>query len=136
MTNVDKLRRAYQMWFETRGKSTAVWLEMLAPDVVLQSLASGDPAMKFSATRRGRIEAEQYFAELAEQWEMLEFHAEEFIAERDRVVMLGRCAWRFRATGKTVESPIAHIWRFHNGQAIEFFEFYDTARAFAAAVPD
>jgi len=136
MSNVDKLRNAYQKWLDTRGKSTDVWLEILAPDVVLRSIARGEPAMKFSATRRSRAEVGQYFAELAEQWEMLEFHAEEFIAQGDRVVMLGHCAWRFRATGKTAESPVAHVWRFRDGEAVEYFEFYDTARAFAAAIPD
>lgn len=135
MSYVDQLRHAYQAWFESRGTNESVWLELFAPDVVLRSLGGGDPAMKFSITRRGRVEAQNYFAELAEQWEMLEFRADEFIAQDDRVVMLGQCAWRFRATGKTAESPIAHIWTFRDGQAVDFIEFYDTARAFAAAVP-
>jgi ketosteroid isomerase-like protein len=135
MTNVDKLRSAYQTWSDSRGDNIAVWLELIAPDAVLRSLADGAPAMKFSAPRRGRSEVEQYFAELAEQWEMLEYHIDEFITEGDRIAALGHCAWRFRATGKTAESPVAHFWRFRNDLAVEYFEFYDTARAFAAATP-
>jgi ketosteroid isomerase-like protein len=104
--------------------------------VAVRSLADGDAAMKFSAPRNGRAEMQHYFADLAEQWEMLEFHADEIICEGDRVVMLGRCAWRCRATGKVAQSPVAQFWRFRDGLAVEFFDFYDTARAFAAAAPD
>lgn len=136
MTNVDKLRHAYQAWQDARGNSSAMWFEILAPDVVLRSVARGEPAMKFSATRRGFAEVERYFAELAEQWEMLEYHVDEYIAEGDRVVALGHCAWRFRATGKTAESPLAHIWRFRDGLVVDYFEFYDTATAFTAAIPE
>ena len=136
MTHVDKLRNAYEAWYDSRGKSNVMWMDLLAPDAVVRSLAGGNPAMKFSATRYGRDAMAHYFTELAEQWEMLEFHADEFISEGDRVAMQGHCAWRCRATGKTAESPIVHIWRFRDGLAVELSEFYDTARAFAAAVPD
>ena len=64
MTNVDKLRHAYQTWFDTRGTSPDVWLDVLAPDVVLRSLAGGHAAMKFSTTRHGLAEAKDYFNEL------------------------------------------------------------------------
>jgi hypothetical protein len=113
---------------------------LLAPDVAVRSLAAGQPAMKFSTTRHGRSEAEQYFTDLAEQWEMIEFHTEAFIAEGDRVVMVGRCEWRFRATGKTVESPIAHIWRFRGQkrcqEPLSSWGLGTFARTEAELVPD
>jgi ketosteroid isomerase-like protein len=86
--------------------------------------------------RRGRAELEHYFAAIAKDWEMIHYAAEEFISEGDRVVMVGRCAWRHRTTGKEVQSPLAHVWRFRDGKAVEYFEFYDTAKAFAAARAD
>ena len=48
-------------------------------------------------------------------------------AEGDRVVMLGRCSWRFKRTGKVVSTPKADSWRFADGKAVEFYEYFDTA---------
>ena len=103
MSNLDKLRHAYQQWHETRGASVAAWLDLMADDVVLRSLADGAAGMEFSKARSGRSQAEDYFAGIARDWEMVYDHAEEFIAEGDRVVMLGRYAWRYRPTGRTAE---------------------------------
>jgi ketosteroid isomerase-like protein len=136
MTNLEKLRRAFQTWNDTRGASVADWLLLFAEDVVLHSLAGGAPGMEFSAARRGRAEAEHYFNALRDDWEMIHYTAAEFITEGDRVAVHGRCAWRNRQTGKQVESPVASFWRFRDGLVVECFEFYDTAAAFAAARPD
>jgi ketosteroid isomerase-like protein len=59
---------------------------------------------------------------------MIEYVADHFVAQGDRVVMLGRCGWRFKKTGKVVSTPKADSWRFANGKAIEYFEYFDTAK--------
>ena len=33
------------------------------------------------------------------------------------------------------ETPKVDIWRFREGKAVEFYEMFDTAAAFAAATP-
>src|SRR5262245_33826999 len=119
MSVVEKLRRAYQTWHDTRGASVSAWLELLAEAVVVRPLAGGTAGMEFSAARRGRAGAEEYFSSLRDDWEMIYYTTEELIAEGDRVAMLGRCAWRHRKTGKTAESPIAAFWRFRGGLAVE-----------------
>ena len=135
MSNVDKLRAAYKAWHDTRGKSADVWLDLIADDVTLKSLADGAPEMEFSATRRGKDAVRAYFADLDKEWEMQFYHADEFVAEGDRVVVIGRCGWKHKGTGKVAESPTFTYWKFRDGKAAEFFEFYDTAKAFAAARP-
>ena len=72
------------------------------------------------------------FAGLERDWQMIEFAAEHFVAQDDRVVMLGRCAWRYKKTGKVAWTHKADSWRFANGKAVEFFEYYDTAQVHAA----
>ncbi len=67
---------------------------------------------------------------------MIFYTVEEFIVDGDKVIMFGRGAYRNQKTGKTAESPIVNRWRFRDGLAVEFFELYDTASAFAAATPD
>jgi len=60
---------------------------------------------------------------------------DEFIAQGDRVVVVGRVAWRNRQTGKTVDTPKVDVWRIRDGKAVDFVEFYDTARSLEAARP-
>jgi ketosteroid isomerase-like protein len=62
----------------------------------------------------------------------------EFVVDADgeRIVMFGSGKVRFRRSGKVADSPLVHFWRFKEGKAVEFREYYDTAGAFAAATPD
>ena len=135
MSNVDRLKAAFAAWHASRGADRQVWLDLVADDFVLRSAADGAPGMEFSATRAGRAAVLDYFAGLAADWEMLHYTADEFVAERDRVVVIGRCGWRHRRTGKGVESPVVSLWRFRDGKAVECFEMYDTAKAIAATRP-
>ena len=64
---------------------------------------------------------------------MIEFVAEHFVAQGDRVVMLGRCAWRYKKTGKVVvDAARPTPGGSPDGKAVEFFEYYDTAQVHAA----
>ena len=136
MNNANSLRGAYKAWADTRGESSSAWLALVADDFHLRSLADGAPGMEFSAERNGREELLGYFEGLKSSWEMLHFSADEFIEEGDRIVVVGTCGWKNKSTRKTVHSTYAHIWRFRGDKAVEFFEFYDTAKAIAATLSD
>ena len=134
--NVKKLKEAYAFWNSTLGGSNQKWMDLMDSAVRFRSLAGGAPGMEFTLDCNSKIDLERYFAGLAADWEMIHYTPEEYIAEGDRVVVLSRCAWRNRKTGKTIETPKADIFRFSEGKVIDFFEFYDTARAIAGAQPD
>jgi ketosteroid isomerase-like protein len=131
-----KLKAAYREWHDTRGASAATWLALMADDVEMRSVADGAPGMAFSAPRKGKHTAHGYFTALAAEWEMVHHTPEVFLADGDRVAVFGRCAFRHRKTGKVADTAVANLWRFRDGLAVEYFELYDTARAFAAAAPD
>jgi ketosteroid isomerase-like protein len=133
---VEKLRAAYRRWHDTRGQSIGDWLVLMADDVELRSAGEGASGMEFSAPRKGKATLEHYFTALHADWEMVHFTAEEFVTEGDTVVVFGRCAWKHRRTGKTAETFVINRLRFRDGLVTEFTEFYDTAKAFAAATPD
>ncbi len=59
---------------------------------------------------------------------MIEYVVDDLVAQGDRVVMLGRCSFRFRNNGRVVTTPKADAWRFKDGKAVEFFEYFDTAQ--------
>lgn len=133
---VEKLKPAYQRWHDTRGASVGDWLAIMHDNIEMRSLADGAKGMEFTAGRKGKEATRGYFKQLADDWEMMSYRADEFLVDGDRVVVFGHCAFRHRKTGKTAESKVAHRWRFIDGLATEFFEYFDTARAFTAATPD
>ena len=130
--NVELLRKAYGTWGTSRGASADHWLDICADKIAFGSLANGPPGSAYLTAYQSRDELKGYFAGLSRDWEMMEYEVDHFVAQGDRVVMLGRCAWRFRKTGKVVWTQKANSWRFENGKAVEFFEFYDTAQVMAA----
>ena len=131
--NVGILKTAYQRWGDTLGGSVDDWLNICAEDISFGSLAQGAPqGAKYLTEYRSRDALKEYFAGLERDWQMIEFAAEQFVAQDDRVVVLGRCAWRYKKTGKVVWTKKADSWRFAGGKAVEYFEYYDTAQVHAA----
>src|SRR5262249_25964551 len=78
----------------------------------------------------------RYFDGLLADWEMINYKTGQFIAEGERVAMLGSTAWRNRRTGREVDTPKADFWTFEGGKVVEFHELYDTAGLAAAAQPE
>lgn len=131
--NVASLRAAYQFWHDTRGASVDRWLEIMADDVVVYSLGTTASGLDFSKGMKGKENVRAYFEGLTTEWEMMHYAVDDYIADGDRVVMVGRCAFRSRRTGQAVESPKADVFRFRDGLIVEVREFFDSARAQAAA---
>src|SRR5262245_25420059 len=127
--NVALLKRCYQKWSDSRGNSVDDWLAMCADDIHFGSIAEGPAKVEYLTASYSRRDAlATYFEGIKRDWEMIEYVAENFVAQGDRVVMLGRCSWRFKKTGKVVSTPKADSWRFADGKAIEYYEYYDTAK--------
>jgi ketosteroid isomerase-like protein len=126
--NVAILKKAYTRWSESLGASAADWLAICADDIAFGSLAQGPDGARYLTEYRSRDALKEYFTGIERDWQMIEYVADHFVAQGDRVVMLGRCAWRYRTTGKVVWTHKADSWRFSEGKAVEYFEFYDTAQ--------
>ena len=135
-SNVEILKEAYQRWHETRGGSVDHFMSIVDPNINFGSLPRGAAPMQFATEYDNREVLRGYFNGLLEQWSMNHYTVKQFIAQGDMVVMEGVCSWTNKATGKSLETPKVDIWRFRDGKAIEFYELFDTAAAFAAATPD
>jgi predicted SnoaL-like aldol condensation-catalyzing enzyme len=75
----------------------------------------------------------EYFDGLLSDWAMNHYTINEFVAQGDAVVARGSCAWTNKRTGKVAETPKLDFWRFKDGKAIEFYEYFDTACVMSAA---
>ena len=133
--NVATLREAYGRWAESKGKDLDGWTAILDEAVALRSIGQGAAGIEFTSARRGRSDVLDYLEQLTRDWEMLSYRVDEYVAQGDRVVALGRCAWRNKRTGKVADTRKVDIWRFEDGWAVEFEELFDTAAAMAAAQP-
>lgn len=134
LRNVEMLKQAYKRWGDSKGGSADDWLKICADNIAFGSLAQGAPVhANYLTAYQSRDALKDYFAGLSRDWEMIEYVTEHYIAQGDRVVVLGRCSWRFKRSGKVVSTPKADSWRIVDGKAVEYFEYYDTAQVHAAA---
>jgi hypothetical protein len=125
--NVSMLKEAYARWADSKAASSDHWMSICAEKMKFGSLAQGSHGAEYLTAYQSRDELVQYFAGLTNDWEMIEYVTEHFVAQGDRVVMLGHCSYRFKRTGKVVSTPKVDSWRFVGGKAVEFYEYYDTA---------
>ena len=130
---VALLEKVYSRWNETKGGSAEDFLGLFDEQVEMRTVLSEEVPSKLAGHKKSRLEAGEYFAALARDWEMNYYDAYQFVADGDDVVMIGRCAWRHRETGAEVDTPKVDIWHFENGRATRFMEMFDSL-AFARAV--
>ena len=50
----------------------------------------------------------------------------ELLAGDDHVVAIGRYTAPAKATGRPLDVPFAHVWKFADGKAVRFHQFTDT----------
>lgn len=92
------------------------WFLPGLPDIIL-----------VAGQRRGREQVGQFFAAINEHQEVQQFDPQEFIAQGDKVVVLGHYQWRIKTTGRPFESDWVHVFTLRDGKIAKFREYYDTA---------
>lgn len=70
--------------------------------------------------------AEGLFKPLAAEWSRFALEPDEFIADGDTVVSLGRFTGVHGTSGKTVEARYAHVWTVKDGKIASFRQYIDT----------
>jgi ketosteroid isomerase-like protein len=98
-------------------------LGLLAEDVEWQIPGEGLP---LSGTYRGHGGVGQFFQKLAQDSEILAFEPREFVAQDDKVVVLGWERFKIRATNRTVEVNWVMAFTVRGGKIAAFREFADT----------
>lgn len=130
-SNIELLKNAYEYWDENKEKAFENWMDLLSDDIKLKSLADGAVGMEFTQICNCKNDVLRYFEGLSAEWEMIYYKVDDYISEGNRVVAIGNCRWRFKKTGKEVETPKVDIVTFEDSKIIEFFELYDTAKVLA-----
>lgn len=128
--NLAIVQQAYRFYLD--GKVQEI-LNLCADDIEWDQPRT--EGISFSGKRRGRGEVEQFFTQLANDQEALQFEPREYIAQADRVVALGHYVWSVRETDRNYEADWAHVFTLRDGKVVQFKEYTDTAAAWLAYQP-
>ena len=101
---------------------------------IFDSLAGGAQGMEFTKECHSKDDVRGYSAGLYKDWEMIHYSPSNDIAEGENIAVRGTCAFKNRQTKKVIQTPKADFFRFENNKIVEFFEFYDTAKAIAGTI--
>src|SRR5687768_15261530 len=80
----------------------------------------------------GKKAVAEFFTVLAEAEDINDFEAREYIADGDRVVVLGRSISTVRSTGRHYSTEWVHIHTLKEGKVTSFTQYFDTAAALRA----
>jgi uncharacterized protein len=119
--NTQLIQRVYQ---SVKAGNIQSLLNVLAADVRFEMPEITN--VPFAGTWRGPGRVAQFFARMREVQDIVEFKPEEFIAQNDKVVVLGRFTMVVRATGRTSQSAWAHVWTIEEGKVKSMREYVDT----------
>ena len=133
--NVEILRDAYGRWHATKGQGVDHWFDVvLSEKVSFGSAPRGAAPLNFATQYDNRAQLRAYFDGLLAEWTMVHYTIDEYVAQGDAVFARGSTAWTNKRTGRTAETPKVDFWRFNDGKAVEFYEYFDTACVVAAAM--
>jgi ketosteroid isomerase-like protein len=123
--NVDVVRSIYEAF--AAGDVPGVVARM-SPDMVWNEAenfpyADGNPYRGPEAILGG------VFARLGSEWDGFAASPEEFLDAGDTVVVLGRYRGTCKATGRSMDAQLAHVWRVADGKATRFQQYTDTLQA-------
>ena len=124
--NLDIVRKGYDAF--GRGDIPGL-LGLLDPQV---SWATPGPAdLPTAGIRRGHQAVQEFFQTLSNLGDILRFEPKDFIAQGERVVVLGEETMRVQATGRSVEYRWAHVFTVRNGKVEAFVEYGDVGAVVA-----
>ena len=127
-SSVEVVRGVYDAF--GRGDVPAV-LGAMADDIEWYE-AEGMP---YGGVHRGpQAVAEKVFAPLVADVEGFTVSPEDVIASGDRVAVVSRYTGTGKATGRSLDLPVAHVWDVRDGKIARFRQFADTAK-FLEVVP-
>ena len=119
--NTKIVQQAYENY--RKGNIPAI-LNLLAENVSWELPEMEGVAV--AGRRRGRDGVAGFFAKLAETQEVVSFEPAEFIAQGNKVVVLGRYTYNVKASGGQFTSDFAHVFTIENDHIARFQEFTDT----------
>jgi uncharacterized protein len=131
MSEQDNIALVQKVYNDFKSGNIQALLGAMAEDITWE--VPEMPHVPIGGRREGRHSVAQFFQTLGELQEPLNFEANDFIAEGNRVVAMGSYEWRVKETGRSFTGKFAHVFTLVDGIVVAFLEYTDTgasARAY------
>ncbi|OED43404.1 hypothetical protein AB833_03925 [Chromatiales bacterium (ex Bugula neritina AB1)] len=126
---VESIKEVYRLWGAQDPGTLPLLMSIVAEEVQWNGLPDEIEELAFTACYQCKSDLIKYFTALAEAFEMNFYEVDHYIYDGDtRLVVDGRCSFTSRTTGNVFESRKVDIITIEDGEIVEFFEMYDTAR--------
>jgi len=121
MTNLEIVRSTYEgATSEENGRNLA---RFAAADIHWTE-AKGFP---YGGTYTGFEEIfKGVFSRLGSEWIDYKFTPEDYVAAGDKVVAYGNYTATYKASGRSLNARVAHLWTLRAGKIIRFEQFVDS----------
>jgi ketosteroid isomerase-like protein len=121
--SVDLLRRAYDAF--ARGDIASV-LDVMTDDI--QFVVAENSLFYRGAPYSGKQEiAEKIFAPTGAEWDGYWIDVEKLHDAGEIIVMQGRYRGTYKATDRTTDAQVVHIWTVRDGKLAKLEQYVDTA---------
>ena len=121
--NLAIIKKIYEAMFVGNMQAMEPYLD---PDINVYEADS----LPYGGSYRGVAGVARLSKLIYETWDDMDFKSEGFTVGGDRAVALLHFSAKGKKTGKSFSFPVAEVWRFKDGKAIEWRPFYyDTKRA-------
>jgi ketosteroid isomerase-like protein len=125
MNNVDVLKNLYDTF--GRGDIPSV-LGSMAPDIHWHQ-AESNPYMPSGEAWVGPDAVlNNLFMKLGAEWDGFSVHPKTFHSAGDSVIVEARYSGTYKATGKSMDMQVCHVWDVRDGKVTRFQQYVDTAK--------
>jgi len=128
MEDQDNLRVVQEMLAAQKRRDTTAVLDALTDDVEWR----GSSDITGSSVLNGREEVGRFLTTIFEDVEIMESEISDFLAQGDKVVLLGRETFRIKSTGRTQENNFAVVYTVRDGKIARCQAYDDTAVVMSA----
>jgi uncharacterized protein len=120
--NLEVVRNTYAAF--GRGDLEGI-LALLDPQVSWRT--PGPPDLPTAGLRRGIAAVREFFGLLLSRFDIQDFRPADFLAQDDKVVVIGTSREGPKGTGRLVDFRWVHVFRIRNGKIVEFEEPADVS---------
>lgn len=130
MANATNIEITQQLFTAFGQADIPAILDLVDDEIVIEFY--GPAVIPYAGSYRGRDEARRFFETVLASVDIQRFEPQEFLADRDKVVVTGQLSLVAKATGGTIESDFVHVITMRDGKWVRFRDFMNTAAAAAA----
>ena len=125
MDNVDLLKNLYDAF--GRGEIPTV-LGAMSPDIHWYQAESNPYRPSGEAWVGPDAVLNNLFMRLGAEWDGFSVHPKSFYDAGDSVIVEARYSGRYKATGKSMDTQVCHVWDVKEGKVTRFQQYVDTAK--------